>query len=791
MPRKYIRKKKKPYLHENCKIAKEEVENSEGKVSIAEAAAKYNIPYTTLYYQLKKNSRESPGRPQAIPKTTEDRLGNATKILEKWGFGLSRAEILNLVGDYVRLNDMKTPFKDGIPGEDWFLNFKHRQQLSIKKPQSVEYVRKAMTDPFIVDEYFKLLENTLSELKLSDKPHLIWNLDETSLSLDPSRTKVVGAVNKPSSRTTYGTGKENITVLAGVSASGKKLPPLIVYKGKNLWDQWLADNNEKLDFELAYAATSKGWMEAEVFHNYIKTILIPNLGAERPVLIIYDGHSTHVDIKVVELAIQNQITILKLPPHTSHLLQPLDLCVFKPFKALWDAKLVDWQRRNIGVKMPKQVFAKTLAATWNETSTDVIKSGFKKAGIYPLNVNVVAVEKYDPVAYKRFLKSKSDQILPLENPLTLKQLSLNYLNEVFIALHKFEQKKDVTIPKISSFLGKDPFRLSASNPQAHCSSKLQIISQIVTKQGTAPDSSTSTAFPSEPTVSFEELLLNKIAQDKKNNAIVKKRRLCKGAEVITTSLSGNLLGQDFGAVASASYKVKKGKGSEVITASSNANLLGQDDCAVASTSKIVKKGSAKDVKKKKPQDTKITVAKGRKQVKKRKRALLNSSETSVSDVLSEYSDDLDFTNLDWDFDTTFEDLDCMSKPLTPQSHETKKTVKGKGVGKKSKAVGKENQSINDTAYGINDAVLVRYFEKNKWKYYIGFIENILKKYDDIYFSVDFLKTITKPILYFTKPKKKDHDEVPILSIVKKVELKKREKKENDHILCNSCDSIYF
>lgn len=52
--------------------------------------------------------------------------------MEKWGFGLSRSEIITLVGDFVTINNIKTPFKNGIPGEDWFFNFKNRHNLSIK-----------------------------------------------------------------------------------------------------------------------------------------------------------------------------------------------------------------------------------------------------------------------------------------------------------------------------------------------------------------------------------------------------------------------------------------------------------------------------------------------------------------------------------------------------------------------------------------------------------------------------------------------------------------------------------
>lgn len=130
-------------------------------------------------------------------------------------------------------------------------------------------------------------------------------------------------------------------------------------------------NRAIYNFEIAYAASKKGWIKKDIFFNYIKDVFIPNIGEERPVLLVYDGHSTHVDIKVLELAVRNQITILKLPAHTSHLLQPLDLAVFKSLKVKWDAQLVQWQRHNTGTKMKKATFSETFAYIWNATSQQV------------------------------------------------------------------------------------------------------------------------------------------------------------------------------------------------------------------------------------------------------------------------------------------------------------------------------------------------------------------------------------------------------------------------------------
>jgi len=47
--------------------------------------------------------------------------------MEKFGYGLSRKEVLTLVGDYLNTNNILNPFN---PKEDWWLGFAFRHKLS-------------------------------------------------------------------------------------------------------------------------------------------------------------------------------------------------------------------------------------------------------------------------------------------------------------------------------------------------------------------------------------------------------------------------------------------------------------------------------------------------------------------------------------------------------------------------------------------------------------------------------------------------------------------------------------
>ena len=59
------------------------------------------------------------------------------------------------------------------------------------------------------------------------------------------------------------------------------------------------------------------------FFNH-RNSFIPNIGRERPQLLIYDAASCHISLEVVQLALKENISILTLPGKTTAFLQPVD-----------------------------------------------------------------------------------------------------------------------------------------------------------------------------------------------------------------------------------------------------------------------------------------------------------------------------------------------------------------------------------------------------------------------------------------------------------------------------------
>jgi len=205
----------------------------------------------------------------------------------------------------------------------------HRWQseLSVRKPELLTLSRALACNKTVVDAWFNILGNKLTQLGLRDDPSQIFNCDESGLSANPGMIKIVTKRgSKNSAQVINGSGKEQFTVLALANASGTHYPQFVVFTGENLY-VWMSGGPK----DALYGTSENGWMDTNLFASWFKQGFLKwTAGLPRPLLLIYDRHMSHISLEVLEVAIKNQVHLLSLPSHCSHLLQPLD--VFKPLK---------------------------------------------------------------------------------------------------------------------------------------------------------------------------------------------------------------------------------------------------------------------------------------------------------------------------------------------------------------------------------------------------------------------------------------------------------------------------
>ncbi|XP_060572341.1 uncharacterized protein LOC132730435 isoform X3 [Ruditapes philippinarum] len=131
--------------------------------------------------------------------------------------------------------------------------------------------------------------------------------------------------------------------------------------------------------------TKSGWSNGEVFQKYLQTHFVKYATGKRPILLLYDGHRSHITPFIIDWAIEQNIILYVLPPHTSHILQPMDVGCFGPFAKIYSQECNKFQRFTGRVVDKYSVCAIACKAYSVALSVKNLQSAFMKSGIYPFN----------------------------------------------------------------------------------------------------------------------------------------------------------------------------------------------------------------------------------------------------------------------------------------------------------------------------------------------------------------------------------------------------------------------
>lgn len=111
-------------------------------------------------------------------------------------------------------------------------------------------------------------------------------------------------------------------------------------------------------------------------------------------LLVIDGHESHDSFEFQQYCKDNSIVTLCMPPHSSHLLQPLDVGCFSPLKTAYGRQAENLMRSHIN-HITKLEFLPCFIAAFNPAITKSnILGGFRGAGLVPHDPEAV-ISKLD------------------------------------------------------------------------------------------------------------------------------------------------------------------------------------------------------------------------------------------------------------------------------------------------------------------------------------------------------------------------------------------------------------
>ena len=147
--------------------------------------------------------------------------------------------------------------------------------------------------------------------------------------------------------------------------------------------------------------------------DWLRQIFLPIIAAEgrRHRILIVDGHDSHITGEFIVLCQENDIHLIFLPPHSSHILQPLDQGPFKPLKEAY---------RNAARKFSPiglQVIDRAeFIILYNQVRSIAfiearIKSGWRRTRLEPVNMHAILNSSriFDPDRTTPELEIPSDQ----------------------------------------------------------------------------------------------------------------------------------------------------------------------------------------------------------------------------------------------------------------------------------------------------------------------------------------------------------------------------------------------
>ncbi|EGO28488.1 hypothetical protein SERLADRAFT_346477, partial [Serpula lacrymans var. lacrymans S7.9] len=224
------------------------------------------------------------------------------------------------------------------PSEKWIRRFLKRNeaQIAARWSSTLDPMRAQAFNFPVVQDFFRQFEAVIEE---HDIPwENVYNMDEKGIQLGGGR-KSNGRLfffcryDRQNYRI-HGGNLELVTVIECVSAIGGNILPGFIFAGA------IIDAESYKVHPLIFLTTSEnGWTDDFLCAKWFQKTFIPQTRAlnktGKPILLIYDSHGSHLTTDMITLAVENNIQLLCLPPHTTHRLQSLDVGVFGPLQKAW------------------------------------------------------------------------------------------------------------------------------------------------------------------------------------------------------------------------------------------------------------------------------------------------------------------------------------------------------------------------------------------------------------------------------------------------------------------------
>lgn len=315
--------------------------------------------------------------------------------MERALFGLTTNDVRRLAFEMAERIKVPIPFnKDSkMAGSDWLRGFLRRHPcLSIREPQGTSLNRAIDFNRSSVNKFHDLLAEEL--VKKNYSAQKIWNMDETGLSTVQKPGKILAPkVKRQIGKMTSGEICQITTVICAIGASGSYVPPVFVFVRKRMNDLLMTSSPAGS----IGVCSNTGWTHSEIFLKWLQHFVsVTRCSPDFPALIVMDGHHSHETLETIDFARKDGITLLTLPPHSTHKLQPLDKSFFNALKCAYNVSANSWLRCHPGKRVTAYDVTEIFGNAYGKCATvEKATSGFAVTGIWPFRRHIFSDEDFE------------------------------------------------------------------------------------------------------------------------------------------------------------------------------------------------------------------------------------------------------------------------------------------------------------------------------------------------------------------------------------------------------------
>jgi hypothetical protein len=374
--------------------------------SVKSAARAYGAAEATV------RGRWKGGRSQAEGNEWQQLLtSNEERALVKWITELTvngfppRAQTIREMAEEIRrrrvtaINDASIELVHYDPiGMQWSARFLARHpELQCIYARRIDVARLKESTPETIQEWFNTFERVKREYNVA--PKNIYNMDETGFAIGSvERGKVIINAQIRSQFQANPGRQEWVTAIECICGDGSAIDPLLIFKGAKIGD-WV--RYAHIPDTWSHSCSNKGWTSDIHGLQWLRQCFEPATrekanGGYR--ILVLDGHGSHVTGGFIAHCMDYKIVLLRLPPHTSHVLQPLDVGIFKPLKTYLSSKLDPTIRTQVArLQKPEWVDAYVEARAAAFTPGNIWRA-WRGAGLFPFNPDRVLRHIRPPVS---------------------------------------------------------------------------------------------------------------------------------------------------------------------------------------------------------------------------------------------------------------------------------------------------------------------------------------------------------------------------------------------------------